>query len=317
MYYTETNTETSVVWMYDTIKKISVMEKKTRREASLLYPEQHVSCNHYKSDYTSRFRYLKLSNMDIFPPLNTNDNHILFIKEGGIIVDCGHFKSKEFVVGDILLLPSFINNKITVKENCKILISSFDVPIESCDKLLIDKVSSMIKPEEYDFLPVKIKDTVGSFIDLIIIYLEDKINCEHLHVLKQKEMFFNFKWYYTDMEQAQLFHNLSIATYEFKRTILANYQQVANTNEMAQLLGMSRRKFEIVFKEQFADTYANWVLKHISNKISYKAVEPAVTVNDLMSCGNFSSPSALNRFCQKYFGCTPGKLIENKGTGKQ
>lgn len=293
------------------------MKERTQREAKLLHPEQHVSCNHYKSDYSSRFRYFKLSSMDVFPPMNTNDNHILFIREGRIAIDCGRFKNREFTVGDIVLLPSYIENSITIKESCRILVSSFDVPIESCDKLLIDKASSMIKPEEYDFLPIKTKDTVGLFIDLIIIYLEDKINCEHLHVLKQKEMFFNFKWYYSDMEQALLFHNLSIATYEFKRTILENYQKVSNTNEMAELLGMSRRKFEMKFKEQFADTYANWVLKHVSNKISYKAVEPGVTVNDLMACGNFSSPSGLNRFCQKYFGCTPRKLIENKGTGKQ
>lgn len=293
------------------------MKEKAQREAVLLHPEQHVSCNHYKSDYTSRFRYLKLSSINAFPPLNTNDNHILFIREGRIVIDCGRFKKREFVEGDILLLPSFVDHTITIKENCKMLVASFDVPIESCDKLLIDRVSTMIKPEEYDFLPIKTKDTVGYFVDLIIIYLEDKINCEHLHVLKQKEMFFNFKWYYSDMEQALLFHNLSVATYEFKRTILENYQKVSDTNEMAKLLGMSRRKFEMKFKEQFADTYANWVLKHISNKISYKSVEPGVTVNDLMACGNFSSPTALNRFCQKYFQCTPGQLIVNKGAGKQ
>ncbi|MCY1134114.1 helix-turn-helix domain-containing protein [Bacteroides hominis] len=293
------------------------MEERTQRGAKLLHPEQHVSCNHYKSDYTSRFKYLKLSTMDIFPPLNTCDNHILFIREGKIVINCGCFKNREFVAGDIILLPSFIANNITIMEYSRIIISSFDVPIESCDKLLIDKCCSLITPEEYDFLPLRIKDTMGSFIDLIIIYLEDKINCEHLHELKQKEMFFNFKWYYSDKEQAILFHNLSIATYEFKRTILENYQNVSNTNEMAQLLSMSRRKFEIKFKEMFADTYANWVLKHISNKIAYKAVEPGVTVNDLMACGNFSSPTAFNRFCQKYFGCTPGKLIENKGAVKQ
>lgn len=293
------------------------MEEKTQREAKLLHPEQHVSCRFYKSDYISRFRYFKLSSVDVFPPLNVSDNHILFIREGKIVINCGHFKEREFVMGDIILLPSFVENSITVIESCRILVSSFDVPIESCDKLLIDKSCALIKPEEYNFLPLRIKDTVGCFIDLMIIYLEDKINCEHLHELKQKEMFFNFKWYYSNKEQALLFHNLSIVTYEFKRTILENYQKVSNTDEMAQLLGMSRRKFEVKFKEQFADTYANWVLKHISNKISYKAVEPGVTVNDLMACGNFSSPTAFNRFCQKYFGCTPGKLIENKGAGKQ
>ena len=293
------------------------MKENAQREAVLLHPEQHVSCNHYKSDYTSRFRYLKLSCTDAFPPLNTNQNHILFIREGNIVIDCGSFKDREFVGGDIILLPSFIDHHITIKENCRILVSSFDVPIESCDKLLIDKVSMMIEPKDYDFLPIKIKDTVGYFVDLVMIYLEDKINCEHLHVLKQKEMFFNFKWYYSDMEQALLFHNLSVATYEFKRVILKNYQKVSNTDEMAQLLGMSRRKFEMKFKEQFSDTYANWVLKHISNKISYKSVEPGVTINDLMICGNFSSPTALNRFCQKFFKCTPGQLIMNKGTGKQ
>lgn len=293
------------------------MKDKTKREAKLLHPEDHFSCRYYKSDYMSRFRYYELSGSESFPLLNTDDNHILFIKEGRIAVDIGLFKDRVFEDGDIILLPNFVHNKITILEDTRILISSFDVPIESCDKLMIERSSELIKPEDYDFNSIKMKDTVEMFVDLLIIYLEDKINCTHLHEIKQKEMFFIFKWYYTEMERASLFHNLSVSSYQFKRTILANYLKASNTVKMAELLNMSRRKFEMTFREKFGDTYANWMLKHISNKIAYKAVEPGVTINDLMTVGNFSSPCVLNRFCQKYFGCTPKKLIENEGAVRQ
>lgn len=293
------------------------MKNKTEREAKLIQPEEHFSCKYYKSDYMSSFRYYELSASESFPLLNTDDNHILFIKEGKISVDLGLFKGKVFGYGDIILLPSFVHSKITILEGCKILISSFDVPIESCDKLMIEKSSSLIRPENYNFTSIKIKDTVEDFVDLLIIYLSDKINCAHLHEIKQKEMFFIFKWYYTEMERAVLFHNLSVASYQFRRTILANYTKAPNTIKMAELLNMSRRKFEVTFRETFGDTYANWMLKHIRNKIAYKAVEPGATINDLMTVGDFSSPCTLNRFCKKYFGCTPKKLIENKGAVKQ
>lgn len=293
------------------------MKEQKTREARLLYPEEHFTCKYYQSDYMSSFRYYELTSTEIFPLLNPNENHILFLKGGRISVDVGSFKDKVFQKGDIILLPSFVYNNITVIEDSKILISSFDVPIESCDKLMIEESTSLITSENYDLIPLKIKDTVESFIDLLIIYLEDKINCEHLHEIKQKEMFFIFKWYYTKMERALLFHNLSVVSYKFKHTILANYENAPTTTEMAGLLNMSRRKFEIIFKEKFGDTYTNWMLKHISNKIAYKAVEPGVTINDLMTVGNFSSPCVLNRFCRKYFGCTPKQLIENKGAVKQ
>lgn len=294
-----------------------IMGNKTEREAKLIQPEEHFSCKYYQSDYMSKFRYYELSSSESFPLLNTDDNHILFIKEGRICVDVEIFKGRQFEYGDIILLPSFVHNKITILENTKILISSFDVPIESCDKLMIERSSNLIEPENYNFTSIKMKDTVETFVDLLIIYLSDKINCAHLHEIKQKEMFFIFKWYYTEQERASLFHNLSVGSYQFKRTILANYQNAANTIKMAELLNMSRRKFEMTFREKFGDTYANWMLKHISNKIAYKAVEPGVTINDLMTVGNFSSPCVLNRFCQKYFGCTPKKLIDNKGAVKQ
>lgn len=288
-------------------------ENGKKRTDGLLNAEEHLACKHYKADISSSFGYFELSAKENLPLLDTKNNAILFIKSGIISVDCANFKNRKFQGGEIILIPSHVDSKIKIEVDCQILICSFDIPLNHCDNLTINRTSQLISAEEFDFSPIPIKETMGMFIDLMIRYVQDKINCEHLQECKQKEIFAIFKCYYTEKELAMLFHGLSTEFYELKSKIFENCNKYSGTQAMADFTGMSRRKFENVFKNIFGDTYANWMLKHNGNILGYTATKPGATMNDLMECCNINSLATLNRICRKCFGCTPGKLLEQKG----
>ena len=151
---------------------------------------------------------------------------------------------------------------------------------------------------------------MAKFVDSMIHYLQDKINCEHLHEIKQKEMFFLFKWYYTKKELSVLFHDLASDSLKFKSFVLTNYQKARlNVGELAKMAGMSRTRFDVKFKSEFGKPPLQWMQAQLANKILFMANEPEVTINEIMDTFGFTSQLGFIRFCKHQFNCTPKELL--------
>lgn len=282
------------------------MKNNDSNRIKLLYPEEHIKCLHYVSDNRCFFKCYTLVPEERFQ-LRDN-NHIIFILEGNLVM-LNRTADKFLSINkqQVIFISRYTSEPLYTDTGCQLLICSFDIPLNTCDKLIFNEIQFTESTTEFPSLPIK--KPMSDFIDLLLFYLQNNVNCEHLHEIKQKEMFLIFKWFYTKNELSLLFHPLSSKYYEFKCLVMENYEQANDVSELAALIGMSRTRFDVKFKEEFGTSARQWMLKQLAHKIQYAANEPGITIDMLIHRFNFNSTVSFIRFCKAQFGCTPKELI--------
>lgn len=287
------------------------MKNNGLNRTKLLYPEEHIKCLHYVSDSRCFFKHFTLAPGERFPLQENNNNHIVFIIEGSFVMNDTITNNLITIENKrIVLIPQYMLEVPYTETGCQIVVCSFDVPLNICDKLILKEIQSIKKTFDYQHIPIK--EPMSCFLDLILFYLQNEINCEHMHEIKQKEIFLIFKWFYTKEELAQLFRPLNGKYYEFRRLVMKNYEKASDVAQLASLVGMSRTRFDVKFKEEFGISPRQWMLKQLARKIHYAANEPGITIDVLVRRFNFNSNVSFTRFCKSQFGHTPGELIGKK-----
>lgn len=280
----------------------------------LLYVNEHLTCKNYVSDHRCFFKFYDWNSCIKFQEFSEKINYLVFVVEGECIVNNGQYLNRVVAKRELIFLPSHVIRSIIVEKECQVLICSFDSPFDVCAKSTIQEIKSLPLGEfEYDFSPTKIKDELWSFVNLLIILLKQKINCKHVHEIKQVEMFLLFKFFYTKEEIKWVFYEFGNKEQSFQNFVLQNYKKVKNVDELVKLYGGSRTSFEAQFKKVFNESPGQWILKQLADRIKYKAAEPNITVKELADAFNFNSTTHFFRFCQRHFGCTPTDLINGKG----
>jgi len=275
----------------------------------LLYVSEHTSCAHYVSDHRCYFRYRAFKADEPLDILPEDFNCVIFVLEGEMWGDFGEFKDKHFRAGDILYVPKNTVEQVKGHTDSRFLICMFEMPHNVCDKLNFHSYAPLCEQMEYTMQPVAIRPQMQQFVDSMVYYLRNGINCEHYHELKQKEMFLVFRWFYPKEELAALFHPMIGKSLDFKALVMSNYPRVKNVNELANILNMGRSSFDMQFKEEFGMPPGHWLLKQKANHIRHYMSDPDVTISDVILKYNFNSPTHFTRFCKQQFGVTPSELM--------
>lgn len=282
----------------------------------LLYVNEHTSCVHYVSDHRCYFRYYEFPATAELPSGYGDFNSLIFLVEGEIRGNCNEFENLYFKAGDIIYLPKHSDTEIKSHTDCKYLSCMFEVPHNVCDKLNFHNFAPLCDSMEYKMAPGKIVPQMAKFVETLIYYLRNGINCEHFHELKQNEMFFIFRWFYSKQELAELFYPMVGRSLDFKAVILGNYQKVNSVNDLANIVHMGRSNFDATFKSEFGMPPGQWLLKQKAKHIRYDMANPEITISDVIQKYNFNSHTHFTRFCKQQFGTTPSELITAVRTGK-
>ena len=284
-----------------------------------LYLQEHLSCRHYVSDYSCGFTYRNITGGD-FMDVENRYNHLIFLTEGKLIVNCDEFANRHFKQGDLFFIPRAAAAQLTIVEDSKMIVCVFDAIKSICDKFNLHSCWSICKDLKYDFRSVRIIPQMEVFLNQLIYYLDQGVKCEHFHELKSQEMFLIFRWFYTREQLALLFYPIIGQSLDFKTFILDNHLKVKNINELSDLSMMGRSGFDVKFKKEFGMPPGQWLLKQKAKHIKIHMSMPGVTISDLLIKFDFNSATHFTRFCKQHFGCTPSKLmaaLQGKSTGKQ
>jgi AraC-like DNA-binding protein len=187
---------------------------------------------------------------------------------------------------------------------------TFDILQSICDKAMLQSYQPLHRQMKYTFSPTPIRHPLTIFIELLMVYLQGDINCEHLHEIKEKEFFLVLRRCYSKEEIIHLLYPI-IGTSDFKSFIFQNYKNVLSITELAELSGMGRTAFDAKFREEFGLSARQWILQEMAKHIRYKAMEPEATIRNLMTEFKFNSATHFYRFCKQQFNCTPGELLRN------
>jgi AraC-like DNA-binding protein len=189
------------------------------------------------------------------------------------------------------------------------VIFSFKILRSVCDKLFIQRMLEHDeKLESLGVLPLR--KPLEDFLDTMVYYLGEGLNCEHLHEIKEKELFLLLRAFYNRTELSKLFHEI-LGESDFRSLIVQNYMKVKSIGELASLANMGRTTFDSKFKSVFGVSARQWILGQTAKQVRMKAMDPDITICDLMTEFNFNSATHFNWFCRKQFQCTPLELIRN------
>ncbi|MDR1091240.1 MAG: AraC family transcriptional regulator [Prevotella sp.] len=277
---------------------------------NLFYLEEHTSCRKYKSDFQTGFKYSTIKAGATLEKMDTSCNHLLFLKEGLIHINCDEYVGQSIKKHECILIPKGARMSCRAIQDSGLLVMTFDVLQNVCDKAMLHSYHAQHADVAYHFAPTTIRYPLTSFVDLLISYLKGGIDCEHLHEIKEKEFFLVLRRCYSKEEIINLLHPI-IGVSRFKGFVLQNYMNVDSVTELAELSGMRRTIFDIRFREVFGMSARQWMLRQIAKHIRYKAMDPEVTIRDIMDEFKFNSATHFCRFCKQQFNCTPKELLKN------
>ena len=275
----------------------------------LLYVSEHISCKQYMVNLDHGFHYVEL------PAKSGEDNKVLdcnviiFVIEGSCTFSYNQFSNRVFNAGEMVFLPkaSVVNGEVL--EDSKLMYMAFNAPNNPCDKQLFENLCERAKGINYDFDSLTMNSPMLSFIDSLAYYLKNGGSCIHLHEIKHKELFLILRWFYTKEQFATFFYPIIGKSFDFKNFILDNYADCSRLEELVERSNMCSNLFMRKFKKVFGISAYQWMLKQMCNKIIYKALQPGITVRDIMNEIGVESPSHFNRICKRHFDKTPKELI--------
>jgi AraC-like DNA-binding protein len=240
--------------------------------------------------------------------MSTSFNHLLFLRNGLLTIDCNEYTDRIIKKDECILIPKAAQMSCKALQDAELLVMTFDVMQNVCDKVMLHSYRPFYAQITYNFTPTSIRHPLISFIDLLVTYLNGGIGCEHLHEIKEKEFFLVLRRCYSKEEIMNLLYPI-IGISDFKSFVLENYRAVNNVSELVDLSGMGRTAFDCKFREVFGISARQWMLKQIATHIRYKAMDPEITIKDIMNEFKFNSATHFNRFCKQQFDCTPGELL--------
>jgi AraC-like DNA-binding protein len=225
-----------------------------------------------------------------------------------ITIDCNEFTDRIINQDECILIPKSADMSCKALRDTELLVLTFDVMQDVCDKAMLQSYLPYYSQLTYTFTPTPIRYPLTSFVELLITYLKGGIDCEHLHEIKEKELFMVLRRCYSKEEIMNLLYPI-IGVTDFKSFVLRNYRDVENVSELVDLSDMGRTAFDCKFREVFGESARQWMLKQMAMRIRYKAMDPEITIKDVMNEFKFNSATHFNRFCKQQFNCTPGELL--------
>jgi AraC-like DNA-binding protein len=272
----------------------------------LFYLEEHLACSNYVSDYNVGFKHYHIPEGEYFVSSHSDYNCLFFFIEGDINLS---FESQDYEIkkNTIGFFPKSSGYKIYAKSDSDIIINYFSKPIDLCEKLALENLATFLGKKSHNPI-LKMKPALKTFLNSLLFYLNEGISCKHFHEIKQKELFFILRFFYTKEEVAGLFAPIISQNLDFKNIVLSNYLNINSVKELANVCNYSLSSFNRNFKSNFNENPYIWLqnqkLKYITGKLSNKNIPFSQIIDEF----GFSSPAHFTIYCKKHLQVTPSQF---------
>jgi len=273
---------------------------------SIFYVDEHKACSSYISDYNIGFKSYRIKQGEYLTPANKEYHCLFFLLNGQVEV---HYESNVFNYrkDSVWFIPMPTIFKIYANTDATVLFNYFNNPIDLCEKVALESLSDLLDQKSYTST-IRINKPLKKFLSNIIFYLNEGANCKHFHEIKQKELLYIMRYFYTKREIAGLFAPIISKNLDFKNTVLANYLNSSSVKELAQICNYSLSSFNRIFKKNFNENPYIWLqnqkIKYIAGRLSDKNIPLGQIIDEF----RFSSPSHFTIFCKKHLNLTPSQF---------
>lgn len=278
----------------------------------LFYTNEHTSCYNYMKEEDATFRYMELRNGVKINKKEIEKSALVFVLTGRISFSCNQFLNREIKAGEIGLLPVGCSVQGAALEDSSLVVCVFYLETNLCNRYSMKMLASYSKEIVYDFHLLTFAGEVGPFMDLLVAYLRDGINCSHLQEWKKNELFLLFRAYYSKEELAQFFCPIIGENLNFRDLILKNASSVNNVEDLAKRLNYSVSSFKRHFVKHFGVSPYQWQQGQKASRIYQEIKLSDKSFMELSMEFGFSSQQHFSRFCKEQFGTTAKMLRADK-----
>ena len=305
-------------FVFLSIKKLPILDaiplmrmlRKNSAKVKLLYLEEHTSCKNYISDYTSGFSAQKILKGNLLEFAPHHQFIIVFMLEGELEIMSELGEKKRVSAGYFSLLNYETKYLCRVLKNAEFAVLYFEKPKIKCDKYTLLSLAEYAKKDKDDIRLLKMVDPLNLFVNNLMIYLDKKLMCRHLHDLKESEWIFIMRGFYTKEQNAYLLEPIINSLNDFATIVRENYLKCRSVQELAELCNMSEKTFTRRFKEYFNDTPKQWIMREKGKYIKSDLDSGKMNIKEVANKFGFSSSSHLNNYYKKQFHTTPRKKAE-------
>lgn len=136
------------------------------------------------------FKYIEFSHEEVILEKEISWNYLLFVLEGECVINCNQFRERLFQANCMVLLPKTAMVEIKVIAGTRLLSLSFDVPLNVCDKFILQSLTGLCRKLDYNFQSLAIRYPLPPYLEIVTYCLTNKMDCGHFHTLLQQELFF-------------------------------------------------------------------------------------------------------------------------------
>lgn len=273
----------------------------------LLYFKEHLSCINYQINVNTGFVYYNLEKDSVSKIDNSASPCILFLLDGEVSIDSGEYQNVHIEKDKMVIIPQHVDNKIEVIYDAKCLLLFWNKDIRVCDKVYMNSLSSY-KERKKEMCVLPIRDPLQAVLNSVVAYLYAKMQCKHMHLIKQQEVLLVLRGYYTKKELFTFFSSILGNTGHFEDFVMNNYRKVKSVKEFAGLYCTSERSFNRKFQNCFKESPYQWMQKKKAELIREKISESDTPFQEIAMDFDFNSQAHFTSYCKRLFGMTPSKL---------
>lgn len=278
----------------------------------LLYLSEHKSCLNYQVETDSGFMHYCLGAGEEGQVDNSVCFCVLFLLEGELSVEIGRFHHIRLKRNHMVLIPQQEANRIQGIAPAECLLLFWNKQVSACDRIYFDSLQQEdVQDDRLCVLPVR--EPLMLVVRQLISYLNVRLVCRHMHIIKQQEVLLLLRGFYAKRELAAFFAGTTGVGREFETLIMENYKTVKTVKEFADLCCMSERSFNRKFHAHFRQSPYRWMQERKAELVREEISNTDATFQEISTEFGFSSSSHLTCYCRKHFGMTPSKLREQTG----
>lgn len=272
---------------------------------------QHSTCPSYESNKLTGFKWIDAKSGTVVKNSNAQHNRLVFLVKGKLSISYNEFSDHIFTDSQIIFLPQSADAVTVVLEDSSLMIFIYDHPSNVCERLGFESLLPFRDQTVYKFQGLDIREPLTSFLFLLKRYMEEGVNCAHLHEIKQRELFLLLRNYYSKEDRAQLFYPALGESMDFRSMVLSHYRSAHNATELADTCNLSPQIFAIRFKKEFNESPYQWMQRQKACHIRNRLAQPQVPIKEIVHEFNFTCQSHFSKYCVKYLGETPAKLRQS------
>ena len=276
----------------------------------LLYLNELLSCLNYQMNSDVGFTCQQLEKEEVYRIDNSKSSCTLFMIEGDVIFDLGKYKGLRILQKEMVFIPQSIETRIKSMTGAKCILLFWDRNVSVCDKLFLGSLPVRDEERTADNFILPIRKPLVKVLDSVGAYLEAKLLCKHMHLLKQQELLLVLKGFYTKKELAAFFSTSTGIRRHFEKFVIENYKKVSSVKEFADLYYVSERSFSRKFHSCFGESPYKWMQKKKAEQMLEMVCDLELSFQEISSKLGFSSPSHFTAYCRRMYGMSPTQLRE-------